>query len=139
MHILDSGMPHHDEVDSPKFSEGGQIIIQEDYFEVESKKLSNPQMFGSKDGSSDKSIDHSSNTSGHPRERKVSEMIEQSPVLHSGNFRKTSHLIGQQSVEGALANLSNPFDSPFEHSGSSSSRPSKPRVDPFKKFDALPS
>ena len=45
------------------------------------------------------------------------------------------------SIDGNFAGLgatgSGNFDSPFEH-GSTSSRPSKPRVDPFKKFENFP-
>jgi hypothetical protein len=49
----------------------------------------------------------------------------------------------KSSLEGALATLgangSASFDSPFDHTpGNLSSRPSRPRVDPFKKFDNLP-
>lgn len=37
-----------------------------------------------------------------------------------------------------MGSFGNNLDSPFDHSGSSSSRPMRPRVDPFKNFDALP-
>lgn len=46
----------------------------------------------------------------------------------------------RSSIEGALGifdprkSSGSNFDSPFEH-GSNSGRPTKPRVDPFKKFE----
>jgi hypothetical protein len=47
----------------------------------------------------------------------------------------------RSSLEGALATLekvtSGNFDSPFEH-GSTLNRPSKPKVEPFKKLDSIP-
>lgn len=51
----------------------------------------------------------------------------------------------RSSLEGAIAALggnSNHYDSPFEYGiggeGALTSRPSKPKIDPFKKLDKLP-
>lgn len=65
---------------------------------------------------------------------------------------KNNNAMMRGSVEGGLGitgrglgsaglihhtNSGGTFDSPFEH-GSSSGRPSRPRVDPFKKFENFP-
>ena len=59
---------------------------------------------------------------------------------HLGGGGRSNFL--KSSLEGALATLggngSANFESPFENGGSLSNRPSKPKVDPFKKFDNFP-
>jgi hypothetical protein len=63
LHILDSGIPDHEEDAHSKISEdAGRIIIQEDYFEVNSKSRKGSYQIGSKEDSSAKSIEDSSNS-----------------------------------------------------------------------------
>ncbi|TNV83151.1 hypothetical protein FGO68_gene3795 [Halteria grandinella] len=136
VNILDNGIAHVEEDCTSKFSEGSNIIIQEDYFQPDGTKKLENKIEGSKDGSSAKSIEASSQSNASGAHKQSSQFMS-SPQQLAG--RKVLNMgIVQTSLEGVLKSKGSYAESPFENSGSSSQRPQRPRVDPFKHFDALP-
>jgi len=111
-----------EEPGSPKFSEDAdKVVIREDYFDT-GKRLY--YQMSSKGGKSSQNSDKSN--------KSTSIQAGTTPPMHA--------LLGELKMRSSLEGRSNPgsYDSPFFEPGSSQ-RPLKPRVDPFKKFENLPS
>lgn len=111
-----------EEPGSPKFSEDAdKVVIREDYFDT-GKRLF--YQMSSKGGQSSQNSDKSN--------KSTSIQAGTTPPMHA----LLEEIKMRSSLEGR--SKSGSYDSPFFEPGSSQ-RPLKPRVDPFKKFENLPS